>query len=84
MCPAKCGVCFPLSVKGLVNVYVSIYVNCVNTLVCLFASSGSAVVSVLLMQWFSLKGYPLPTSANPYQIRVCWYRRHMSFVFSCA
>ena len=38
----------------------------------------------MLMQLLSLKRYPLPTSANPYQIRVCWYWRYLSFIFSRA
>ena len=69
--PAKCvSVCFPLSVKGPVNVYVNV-------------SSMSWSVAVC-QQWSSPKGYPLSTSANPYQIRVCWYGRHVSFFIGCA
>ena len=51
--------------------------------VCKCVQCESCSVSVC-QQWFSLKGYPLSTSANPYQIRVCWYWRHLSFFTCCA
>ena len=74
-----CNELFQLSVEVHVSLSVQVPVN-VYLYKCEQYESWSVSVC---QQWSSLKGYPLFTSANPYQIRVCWYGRHVSFFTGC-